>query len=132
MWQRSSPRSSESIPELRTAVTETASPLVAPALLPEVALVVSELVTNAVRHGVGDSITVEVLTTPDEFGVSVVNQAGPARPPPPSEWRMPGPEAASGRGLGIVRGLAPAVAVDDGEDHVGVTASWPRWRGAST
>ena len=67
----------------------------------DLALVVSELVTNAVLHGLGD-VTLE-LTVEPEAGVRVeVSDDAPVSPPP-AEYR---PDAESGRGLLMVSRLA--------------------------
>ncbi|PJE96929.1 hypothetical protein CUT44_15345 [Streptomyces carminius] len=82
-------------------------------------LIVSELVTNAVVHGVGDRVTVVVtLTGRDRLTVSVTDRgpeaggeagedgSGGTPPPPPDE---PCPAAEGGRGLWLVSVLATEV-----------------------
>lgn len=66
----------------------------------DVALVVSELVTNAVIHGRGD-ITLDVVVGPDAVHVSV-EDAGPEPPTP----RAAEPADESGRGLLLVSRIA--------------------------
>ncbi|WP_233221401.1 ATP-binding protein [Streptomyces carminius] len=67
------------------------------------ALLLSELIANAVRHACGPSIRI-VIDRPaqDRVYVAVVDRA-PRQVP---EVRAPGPEAVSGRGLVLVEELA--------------------------
>jgi anti-sigma regulatory factor (Ser/Thr protein kinase) len=67
-----------------------------------VALLVSELATNSVRHAAA-GFTLAVERTPDRIRVAVTD-AGPGRP----EKRSPDPVEASGRGLMIVEALSDA------------------------
>jgi anti-sigma regulatory factor (Ser/Thr protein kinase) len=87
-------------------------------------LVVSELVTNAVRHGLVPGRLVEVRTTYDVAKTVVieVSDAGDRRPPatPPED---PGEMAESGRGLALVAAFTDAWGVRDRE--VGKTV-WAR------
>jgi anti-sigma regulatory factor (Ser/Thr protein kinase) len=79
-------------------------------VIDDMELVTSELVTNALVHGLRGSIEVEV-DAEDEIVVTVSN-TGPAQAiPPVDEWRPVPPQAPSGRGLGIVRRLCDTVAV---------------------
>jgi len=96
------------------------------AVLDDIALVVSELLTNALRHSSTTSdITVDVSSGAGRFVVTVENLVSALRPPPAHAWRLAEPAAPSGRGLGIVRGLAPEVAVAEVDDSVAISVSWP-------
>lgn len=85
-------------------------PPVAPGPLDDVLLVVSELVTNAVRYGTepGDAVAVAVLTTAERVRVEVRD---PVRRHP--RMRNESGERARGRGLHIVDALAARWDVDD-------------------
>ncbi|WP_442538471.1 ATP-binding protein [Streptomyces pseudogriseolus] len=78
--------------------------------LDDVLLVVSELVTNAVRYGTepGDAVAVAILTTADRVRVEVRD---PVRRRP--RMRNESGERARGRGLHIVDALAARWDVDD-------------------
>ena len=119
------PRSDASIPLVRRAVSERAASIFAEETVRDIALVASEMVTNAVRYGTGDRVRVAMRIRDGEFVLSVGNEVEHVRPPPPDEWRIPGPEALAGRGLGIVRRLAPHVGIDQGAHDVTIAASWP-------
>lgn len=84
-----------------------------------VTLLVSELITNAVRHGglTGDDwIDLNVEARPDRVRVTVTDPGdGFARPPP-----TPRPEASSGWGLFLVGQLADRWGIERADD----TAVW--------
>ncbi|MGW4034372.1 ATP-binding protein [Streptomyces sp. NPDC004838] len=71
----------------------------------DAALVVSELVTNAVVHSGGTRIAL-TLGLPADYLLITVHDGGPARQHP--EVRRPGDDEESGRGLYLVRHLASA------------------------
>lgn len=88
-------------------------------------LVVSELVANAVEHGIGDEVRVRLTRTGmGELQVSVFNRLRdhtadlPERP-----WRMPGVDATRGRGLAVVESLSSQVRVTYPDAGVEVTAT---------
>jgi anti-sigma regulatory factor (Ser/Thr protein kinase) len=119
-------RRPESVPALREAIVDVASGHFAGPVLDDVALVVSELLTNALQHSAPTSdIGVDVRTGDGRFAVTVENLVGADRPPPAQTWRMADPDSPSGRGLGVVRGLAPEVAVAEDDHRVAITVSWP-------
>ena len=84
----------------RAFVRETLHPGSSDVRVDDVALVVSELVTNAVLHGDGD-IMLNVVVADDAVHVEVAD-AAPALPAP----RAAPSDADSGRGLFIVDGVA--------------------------
>lgn len=72
-------------------------------------LLVTEVVTNAVRHGaVRDTLTLTLTASPDDVVVAV----GDDNPAPPRVLDPP-PEALGGRGMQLVDRLADAWGVDD-------------------
>jgi anti-sigma regulatory factor (Ser/Thr protein kinase) len=71
-------------------------------LIADAALLVTELVTNAVRHG-RPQITLQVCLEPPRFGV-LVKDAGTTIPT--SNPQQPGADATGGRGLVIVDRLS--------------------------
>ncbi len=89
----------------------------------DIELVVSELVTNAIIHPPvvdGDVVRVEVGVAEDV--VLTVSNIGSATAIPATDiWVLAPPEAASGRGLGIVRRLSDEVVVDQVGDRAVVT-----------
>lgn len=85
--------------------------------LDSVLLVVSELVTNAVRHAEGPPVLV-VEAAPPRVRVEVRDQAPGARPTP----RPATPEEENGRGLMIVAAVAADWGVEPAEDGKAVWA----------
>jgi anti-sigma regulatory factor (Ser/Thr protein kinase) len=69
----------------------------------DILLVVSELVSNAVRHGVGP-VELQLTVGPELVHIEVSDQ-GPSRPPPA---RWPAATSQNGRGLLIVDAIASA------------------------
>ncbi|MFC9325517.1 ATP-binding protein [Kitasatospora sp. NPDC057015] len=65
-------------------------------------LLVSELVTNAVRYGKTETTTVELIGTEDGTLIVTVEDANPTEPQP----RAPGADDEGGRGLLLVDALA--------------------------
>lgn len=80
-------------------------------------ILVSELVTNALRYG-RPAITVRVRTDPPGIGVAVKDR-GENMPELPTV--APGPDSRTGRGLLIVDAISHAWGVDTGEDPPGKT-----------
>jgi anti-sigma regulatory factor (Ser/Thr protein kinase) len=88
----------------------------------DLGLMTSELVTNAFEHG--DDQAVEIRVSFDGVAAMVsVASHGPEQLAPASDWAVAGVDAASGRGLGIVRSLADDIHIDrsDGRLTIGVT-----------
>lgn len=72
-----------------------------------VELLTSEVVTNVVLHAGGEAMRIHVDWAPPKFRVEVYDQS-PATPRPQNY----GDEAATGRGLALVEGLATAWGTD--------------------
>lgn len=73
-------------------------------------LAVSELATNAIQHGAGDSIDIHL--TVDHDGMSAVVAAdsdNAGRIGQVETWQIAPPEAVNGRGLGIVAAVMDVV-----------------------
>ncbi|MGA7758210.1 MAG: ATP-binding protein [Ilumatobacteraceae bacterium] len=94
------------------------------ATVTDLQLAVSELVTNAVVHGNGASIAVEVTVAPDVITCAVASDGQTL--PEVSSWVAPVDGRSSGRGLSIVRALADAVTVDVDDDRVVVRCTFER------
>ena len=75
-------------------------------------LAVSELVTNAIEHGLDEPVTVIVAAKADTVVVSVRSVRTPSGIADPSTWASPLPAVRSGRGLAIVRSISDEVLVD--------------------
>lgn len=80
----------------------------------EVRLLVSELLTNAVRHGCGDHMRLKVAVTGSTVRVEVVDGGEGFRPPAVER----DPASPGGRGLRLVEALADDWGVYDGSTHV--------------
>lgn len=89
----------------------------APDLLADALLLVSELATNAVRYG-RPEITLELRLHPPGIGVAL-SDAGPQLPTRPA--RPPSPEQTSGRGLMIVDALSSQWGVTEIDQPPGKT-----------
>ena len=77
-------------------------------LVDDLELVVAELVTNAVEHGTGSWIVVELGIDPDVVSIAVTQEGGSDLGDPTS-WIMPPMASRTGRGLALVRILVDAV-----------------------
>lgn len=87
---------------------------VEPGLLPRLTLVVSELVTNAVRHAPGSEVEVRlVVEHPRRVRGEVVDDGRGGRPEPREQG---GPDG--GFGLHIVEDIAAEWGVHEGSTHV--------------
>ena len=84
----------------------------------DVALVVSELVTNALEHGSGGEVEIVIRRFPDHLEVSVSSPSNALPVPRPH----PAPvHEACGRGLPIVAALSDSVVIRGEHDSVLVT-----------
>lgn len=91
-----------------------------------VALVVSELATNAVQAAPGHDFEVRASLGTDHVLVGVTNAFTGEEPPPRSQWGPDDVLAARGRGLAIVAAVADSVEVDrDDDGAVTVSAAVP-------
>lgn len=92
-----------------------------PAASADLELMASELVTNAVEHGVGSVVRIS-LDCRDGTAVLTVESVGPSGAVgPTSTWEVADADAIAGRGLGIVRALATDLAVTQSSDRLTVT-----------
>jgi anti-sigma regulatory factor (Ser/Thr protein kinase) len=99
------PANARAVQEVRRALGELGLP---PPLLEDARLLVSELVTNSIRHaGLGrdDWILVRASWSGTKLWVEVMDRNG-AEPPPVTRATRPAPEAESGWGLYLVERLA--------------------------
>ena len=84
----------------------------------DVTLVASELVTNAIEHGAGGRVHLEIRSDAESVEVTASNVIGDRLPGPPENWSLPEPTARSGRGLAIVRRLCDSVDVREADDRL--------------
>ena len=115
----------DQVPEVRHAVVDHLHRHgVASVIIEDIELVTSELVTNAIIHprGSGPMSRVHLrVVVDDNVVVTVGNRGSAAVIPPVEEWSPAPPPAVSGRGLGIVRRLSDAVAVEQRGDQAVVS-----------
>jgi anti-sigma regulatory factor (Ser/Thr protein kinase) len=91
-----------------------------PDLLPHIALVVSELATNAVQASPGELYELTIHRAGRHLVVEVCNRAARTTIPDRSRWKPGNPLAVRGRGLGIVDELTDDVHIDTRNDLVRV------------
>ena len=96
------------------------------ALVTDIQLAVSELVTNGVVHGNGGAITLEIASAPDQITCLVVSPLQGRPLPDPALWMSPVGGGPTGRGLAIVREVADEVAVESNGDLVEVKCTFRR------
>jgi anti-sigma regulatory factor (Ser/Thr protein kinase) len=87
-----------------------------PRLLEDLRLIVTELVTNAVKYGPGEPVHVCLHVRPPHFVRGVVIDKGEHAHQ--IRLRSPGPDSPGGRGLRIVARLAHDWGVHEGSTHV--------------
>ncbi len=96
---------------------------VSPTLSADAQLIVSELVTNAVEHGQGGSVVVELHLNGTHVAV-VVESTGPSpNVGDVSEWHVAPVDQISGRGLGIIRSVADHVEIIRQDGRLVISAS---------
>jgi anti-sigma regulatory factor (Ser/Thr protein kinase) len=83
----------------------------------DVLLATSELVTNAVEHGGGDAINVDVEVDAGSFVVTIESALTDAIGDP-AMWVGPAVAGPNGRGLMIVRSVVDDVTVTDGNGRL--------------
>ncbi|MBA3984238.1 MAG: ATP-binding protein [Acidimicrobiia bacterium] len=87
----------------------------------DLTLVASELVTNAIEHGAGGRVRLEIWAEPGSVEVTASSAIGDELPRPTEEWLLPEPMARSGRGLAIIRQLCDSVQVHEADDRLVIT-----------
>jgi anti-sigma regulatory factor (Ser/Thr protein kinase) len=107
----------------RSTVTDGLGPDVAQRTIEDVLLVISELVTNAVRHAgadtEGDTIEVTVRKTGRAVRIEVADSA------PATEPQLRRDDAPGGMGLVVVSGLCPQWGTEQEEGRKTVWAEYP-------
>lgn len=92
--------------ELRSAVADART-------IDDLRLIASELCSNAVEHISASMIVVRMQChDPDFWILEFTTHTEDPSPPHSSNWMVASPDAASGRGLGIVRSLCERVDVE--------------------
>jgi anti-sigma regulatory factor (Ser/Thr protein kinase) len=112
--QRAFPRTADSVPAARHFVVDTVNDI-PKEIVDRAALMVSELATNAIRHG-GTDFELRIKRTDDELSVEI-EDSGEGSP----VVRRAQPNDASGRGLHIVEALADEWGVRNTKRRAGKT-----------
>lgn len=95
-------------------------------------LLISELITNAVRHGRPGAVGVVVRVQPGvDVSVAVSNVGPVGAIPPVRSWHIPTTLVPNGRGLGIVRQLSDDIVVQ-GDARRAVVRCRRRWKREET
>jgi anti-sigma regulatory factor (Ser/Thr protein kinase) len=113
------PYAPEAVAKARCLVRETLTEWGMSALADDAELIVSELVTNAIRHGAAPVILALSVIGPNALAGTVAD-GGPDLPH--LYRREPGLDATSGRGLAIVRALVNRWGVWPDSGGIGKTA----------
>lgn len=108
--------------DMARAFLDTVHPAPAPQDAASVALVVSELVTNSVRHARGTSCSVRLRARPDGIAVVVTD----ADPRPPQERAPDLTGGTGGFGWPMVQHLAKSLTVTSGPGGKTIRAVLPR------
>lgn len=93
--------------------------------LQDLAVVLSELLTNAVESGTTMPIGLDLRAAAGRAQVVVTNAVGEADVPPRREWSPDTLLAARGRGLSVVEAMSQDVFVEHGDGEVVVRALVP-------
>lgn len=91
----------------------------------DLALLVDELVANAMCHGGGEQVRLEVWADDGDVVVRTSNEVGASSLEPVDTWRLPDADAESGRGLGIIRRLCRSIAVSNRDGWVSIECRLP-------
>ncbi|CAN5797647.1 hypothetical protein BH20ACT4_BH20ACT4_06940 [soil metagenome] len=91
----------------------------------DLTLVASELVTNAIEHGAGGRVWLEILAERGSVEVTASSAIGDRLPLPTEQWSLPEPMARSGRGLAIIRQLCESVRVHEADNRLVITCRFP-------
>jgi anti-sigma regulatory factor (Ser/Thr protein kinase) len=106
----------------RRFVNATLDGLVPSAVVADLSLATSELVTNAFEHGHQRPVVVTARTTTEVASVSVRSIGAAGLDDNVDNWgTAPAEDAATGRGLGIVRAVADHIDVVRNDDTLEVT-----------
>ena len=84
-------------------------------------LATSELVTNAFEHGSQRPVRLTVRSNRDGASITVASGTEGSRVPDVEEWTTARVDHISGRGLGIVRGIADDIDVERSDGGVAIT-----------
>lgn len=96
---------------------------VSPTVNADAQLIASELVTNAVEHGRGTSVVIELQRRAAEIDVTVESEGPSPGVGAVEEWRVASVDEITGRGLGIIRNVAKRVAVRRVHGRLVITAT---------
>lgn len=91
------------------------------AVVDDLALVTSELVTNAFEHGSPEPVALRVAVNAGSAAVTVTSRGDGERIPAVDQWATATSEQLSGRGLGIVRAIADDIDVQRSSGSVTIT-----------
>lgn len=103
----------------RRMVRSFAAPALSAERVDDLALVASELVSNALEHGTGAPVDVRIRSAPSRIELTV---ASPSFGHPEPEPRLAAVDAIRGRGLFIVAELSDDVQIDDRSETVSITS----------
>ena len=92
----------------------------------DLALLASELVTNAIHHGDNGEVELTIDHDGSMVYMRVTSRGNVERLAPPSAWKVAGVDAVAGRGLGIVKALADSVEVRRHGDRVSIVVAKTR------
>ena len=114
--ERALPKSTDA-PALARDAIRSLEPAVAPDLVEDAALLVSELVTNGVKYGGEGELRLEVEAEPERLRAEIVDQGSGFAPQTRADRRM-APSDEGGWGLHLVETLADDWGVREGSTHV--------------